>query len=94
MLDEVLDYLSVAPIKVVTLAPEISGHPRIIAELTARGVRVQIGHTLGSYDEGVLERRSSTARPVSRICSMRCPGCTTASPAWSARRSRMRTTPS
>jgi N-acetylglucosamine-6-phosphate deacetylase len=53
VLDEVLDYLSVAPIKVVTLAPEISGHPRIIAELAARGIRVQIGHTLGSYDEGV-----------------------------------------
>ncbi|RKP58808.1 N-acetylglucosamine-6-phosphate deacetylase [Pararobbsia silviterrae] len=53
VLDEVLDYLSVAPIRVVTLAPEISGHPRIVGELAARGVRVQVGHTLGTYDEGV-----------------------------------------
>src|SRR5262249_10544342 len=52
-LDEVLEYLRLAPIKVVTLAPEISGHPRIIAELAARGIRVQIGHTLASYDESV-----------------------------------------
>jgi len=52
-LAEVLYYLELAPVRVVTLAPEIAGHAEIISELAARGVRVQIGHTLGSYEDGV-----------------------------------------
>ncbi|TDR80547.1 N-acetylglucosamine-6-phosphate deacetylase [Paludibacterium purpuratum] len=43
----------IAPIKLVTIAPEIPGHLDIIAALKARGVRVQLGHTLGSYEDGV-----------------------------------------
>jgi len=53
VLDEVLKYLSVAPIRVVTLAPEISGHMEIISEMVARGVRVQLGHSLATYDDAV-----------------------------------------
>jgi N-acetylglucosamine-6-phosphate deacetylase len=53
VLDEVLHYLALAPIRIVTLAPEIAGHLDIIRELTARGVRVQLGHTLGSYDDAL-----------------------------------------
>ena len=53
VLDEVLKYLSIAPIRVVTVAPEIAGHMDIIAEIAARGVRVQLGHSLATYDEGV-----------------------------------------
>jgi N-acetylglucosamine-6-phosphate deacetylase len=53
VLDEVLKYLSIAPIRVVTLAPEISGHMDIISEMAARGVRVQLGHSLGTYDDAV-----------------------------------------
>ncbi|WP_153101466.1 N-acetylglucosamine-6-phosphate deacetylase [Paraburkholderia hayleyella] len=53
VLDEVLKYLAIAPIRVVTLAPEISGHLHIIAEMAARGVRVQLGHSLGTYDDAV-----------------------------------------
>ncbi|MGE8473666.1 MAG: N-acetylglucosamine-6-phosphate deacetylase, partial [Paraburkholderia hospita] len=53
VLDEVLKYLSIAPIRVVTIAPEISGHMEIISEINARGVRVQLGHSLGTYDDAV-----------------------------------------
>jgi len=52
-LDEVLKYLSIAPIRVVTVAPEIAGHIEIISEISARGVRVQLGHSLATYEEGV-----------------------------------------
>jgi N-acetylglucosamine-6-phosphate deacetylase len=52
-LDEVLGYLQLAPVRIVTLAPEVAGHMEIIRELAARGVRVQIGHSNGSYEDGV-----------------------------------------
>ncbi|HVV69708.1 MAG TPA: N-acetylglucosamine-6-phosphate deacetylase [Gammaproteobacteria bacterium] len=52
-LEEIEQYLQRVPIRVVTLAPEINGHHALIRQLTARGVRVQIGHTLGSYEDGV-----------------------------------------
>lgn len=42
-----------APIRALTLAPEIDGHQALIPELAAMGIRVQIGHTAGSYDDGV-----------------------------------------
>ena len=49
---------ALAPIRLVTLAPEIAGHMEAIEALAAAGYRVQIGHTAGSYDDGVraLER--------------------------------------
>jgi len=53
VLDEVLRYLAIAPIRVVTVAPEIAGHIEIIAEMAARGVRVQLGHSLATYDDAV-----------------------------------------
>ncbi len=46
-------YHAMAPVKVLTLAPEIAGHLEIIRALTARGVRVQVGHTAGSYEDAV-----------------------------------------
>jgi N-acetylglucosamine-6-phosphate deacetylase len=51
VLDEVLKYLSLAPVRVVTLASEIAGHLDIISALTERGVRVQLGHSIATYDE-------------------------------------------
>jgi len=51
--EEVLKYLSLAPIRVVTIAPEISGHIEVIQEMAARGVRVQVGHSLATYDDAV-----------------------------------------
>jgi N-acetylglucosamine-6-phosphate deacetylase len=51
--EEIERCCALAPVRVVTLAPEIAGHHEAIRALTARGVRVQIGHTAGSYEEGV-----------------------------------------
>jgi N-acetylglucosamine-6-phosphate deacetylase len=49
---------ALAPIRLITLAPELPGNLDLIAPLRAAGFRVQIGHTLGSYEDGVaaLER--------------------------------------
>lgn len=40
---------ALAPIRVVTLAPEIEGHPALIEALSRLGVRVQIGHSDADY---------------------------------------------
>ncbi|HEX9276549.1 MAG TPA: N-acetylglucosamine-6-phosphate deacetylase [Casimicrobiaceae bacterium] len=55
---EVLALHALAPIVLITLAPELSGNLDIIPALRAAGFRVQIGHTLGTYEDGVaaLER--------------------------------------
>ncbi|WP_437675853.1 N-acetylglucosamine-6-phosphate deacetylase [Sorangium sp. So ce131] len=52
-LDAALALHAVAPIRVLTLAPELAGHLELIRELSGLGVRVQIGHTLASYEEVV-----------------------------------------
>ncbi|MCM2971213.1 N-acetylglucosamine-6-phosphate deacetylase [Larsenimonas suaedae] len=44
--------LARAPIKVMTLAPDIEGHDALITHATARQVRVQIGHTCGTFEDG------------------------------------------
>jgi N-acetylglucosamine-6-phosphate deacetylase len=44
---------AIAPIRVVTLAPELDGHLPAVAALNARGIRVQIGHSLASYEVSV-----------------------------------------
>lgn len=52
-LDQVRQLHAIAPIKLITVAPEMDGHLALIRELTAMGVRVQLGHTLGTYEDGV-----------------------------------------
>ena len=49
---------ALAPIRLITLAPELPGNLDIIVALRDAGFQVQIGHTLGSYEDGVaaLER--------------------------------------
>ena len=48
-----LDRLNaIAPIRLVTLAPELPGHMEAVAPLTRAGYCVQLGHTLGSYEQG------------------------------------------
>ncbi|HEX3141869.1 MAG TPA: N-acetylglucosamine-6-phosphate deacetylase [Rhizobacter sp.] len=42
-----------APIRLVTLAPETAGNMDAIESMVQAGYRVQLGHTLGSYEEGV-----------------------------------------
>jgi N-acetylglucosamine-6-phosphate deacetylase len=44
---------ALAPIRLVTLAPEIEGHLELVAPLRAAGFVVQIGHTSGSYEDGL-----------------------------------------
>lgn len=52
-LDELLRLDALAPIRLVTLAPEMQGHLQEIPRLVGAGFRVQVGHTLGSYEDGV-----------------------------------------
>ncbi len=42
-----------APIRLITVAPEMPGHLPLIRAMTDMGMQVQIGHTLASYEEGV-----------------------------------------
>src|SRR5204863_302619 len=42
-----------ASIRLITLAPEVPGNMEAIESLVAAGHRVQLGHTLGSYEDGV-----------------------------------------
>lgn len=44
---------ALAPIRVLTLAPEIGNHRALIPRLSALGIRVQLGHSAGSYEDGV-----------------------------------------
>ena len=44
---------ALAPVRVVTLAPELAGHLDFIRELRSGGIVPQIGHSLGSYEDGV-----------------------------------------
>ncbi len=52
-LDELLALNLLAPIKLITVAPELPGMLNLIPQLRAAGFQVQIGHTAGSYEDGV-----------------------------------------
>ena len=58
---EVLELHSLAPISLITLAPELPGNLDVIPALRAAGFRVQIGHTLGTYDDGVAALEQGAA---------------------------------
>ncbi|MFN3305099.1 MAG: amidohydrolase family protein, partial [Roseateles sp.] len=60
-LAEVLRLNALAPIKVLTLAPEMPGHLALIGPLRDAGIRVQIGHSNGSYDDGVAALQAGAA---------------------------------
>lgn len=53
LLAELLALAALAPIKLVTLAPEAPGSLALIPALVAAGMRVQIGHTTASYEQAV-----------------------------------------
>ncbi len=51
--DEVKALHAIAPIRLITLAPELPGNLELIAPLRAAGFHVQIGHSAGTYEDGV-----------------------------------------
>ncbi|HWL84310.1 MAG TPA: amidohydrolase family protein, partial [Polyangiaceae bacterium] len=61
MLQELERYWALAPIRVLTLAPEITGHLEAIRSITARGIRVQVGHTAGSYEDAAAALESGAS---------------------------------
>lgn len=52
-LEEILALHAIAPIRLVTMAPEVPGNLALIPALVGHGMRVQIGHTGASYEEAV-----------------------------------------
>ncbi|MBC7427800.1 MAG: N-acetylglucosamine-6-phosphate deacetylase [Bacteriovorax sp.] len=52
-LKEITHLHKIVPIKIVTLAPEVFNHLDLIPELKKMGIIVQIGHTNGTYEQGV-----------------------------------------
>ncbi|MCV2361683.1 N-acetylglucosamine-6-phosphate deacetylase [Paucibacter sp. TC2R-5] len=52
-MEEIQALNALAPIKLITLAPEMAGTLELIGELRAAGFQVQIGHTAGTYEDGV-----------------------------------------
>jgi N-acetylglucosamine-6-phosphate deacetylase len=52
-LDEVLALHALAPLRLITLAPELPGHLALVGALHDAGFIVQIGHTAGRYEDGV-----------------------------------------
>ena len=48
---EILALHALAPIRVLTLAPEVDGALALIPALVGAGLRVQIGHSAASYDQ-------------------------------------------
>lgn len=52
-LKEIIHLNKIVPIKIVTLAPEVFNHLELIPELKKMGIVVQIGHTNGTYEQGV-----------------------------------------
>jgi N-acetylglucosamine-6-phosphate deacetylase len=52
-LAEVQRFGQQAPMKLITVAPEMDGHLELVRQLADAGIRVQVGHTTGSYEDGV-----------------------------------------
>jgi N-acetylglucosamine-6-phosphate deacetylase len=52
-LAEVQQLETYAPMRLITVAPEMPGHLDLVRALADAGMKVQIGHTTGSYEDGV-----------------------------------------
>jgi N-acetylglucosamine-6-phosphate deacetylase len=58
---EILALHALAPIRVVTLAPELPGALETTAALVAAGIRVQIGHSVASYEQACAAMNAGAA---------------------------------
>ena len=56
-LHEIKQLHAIAPIRLLTLAPEVGDNEALIGQLLALGIKVQIGHSSGSYEQGVAALR-------------------------------------
>lgn len=52
-MDELRQLNDIAPIRLITLAPEVGSNMALIAALTEAGHVVQIGHTAGTFEDGL-----------------------------------------
>ena len=52
-LAEIMALDAMAKIRVLTLAPELAGHLELITALRAYGIIPQVGHSSGTYEDGV-----------------------------------------
>lgn len=52
-MQDILRLQGLAPIRVLTLAPEMPGNLALIPQLVAAGIRVQLGHTRASYEQAL-----------------------------------------
>lgn len=60
-LAEILALHAIAPIRVLTLAPEVEGALALIAPLVDAGMRVQVGHSKASYEQACEALRCGAA---------------------------------
>jgi N-acetylglucosamine-6-phosphate deacetylase len=60
-LAEVQALHALAPLKLITLAPEVPGHLALIGVLRKAGFRVQIGHSSGCYEDGLAALQAGAA---------------------------------
>jgi N-acetylglucosamine-6-phosphate deacetylase len=60
-IDEVKRFDGQAPMRLITVAPEIDGHLALVRQMADAGIRVQIGHTNGSYEDGVKALENGAA---------------------------------
>ena len=51
--NELMRLHAMAPIRLITLAPEVPGNMQMIDALVDAGFTVQLGHTAGSFEDGV-----------------------------------------
>jgi N-acetylglucosamine-6-phosphate deacetylase len=60
-LHEVQALHALAPLKLITVAPEVPGHLALIGVLRDAGFRVQIGHSAGRYEDGLAALQAGAA---------------------------------
>jgi len=50
--NDILQHLEAGKVKIVTMAPELAGGNKIIKQLSCKGVKVSMGHSMATCEEG------------------------------------------